>query len=139
MGFKNLTKYAFICCQFNVVWQIVHQPGSWCSEGFLSVYCCMAFCTLKSQLDSDRSILTGIYFSIRSLIYSGAVPLNTLHVLNGILYNALKCTGSKYSWNKTGVIYSLWRARVTRRAAQFCTRRRRFVRKRGVVYNNALP
>ena len=43
MGFKNLTTYFFTCCKFNTVWQIVPQRANWCSEGYLSVYCCVAF------------------------------------------------------------------------------------------------
>ena len=31
---------------------------------------------LKSEYDSDRGILTGIYVSIRSLRYTGAVPFH---------------------------------------------------------------
>ena len=72
--------------------------------------------TLKSEKNSDRSIGIGIYFSIRSLRYIGAVPFSTLNVRNRILYNDLKRTGSQGSWNKTGVIRSLLRVRVPKRA-----------------------
>ena len=125
MGFKNLTKYV-TCCEFNVVWQLVPKPGSWCSEGFHSVHCCMAFLYLQKCIGLRSEYSHGIYFSI----ISDQILFYTLDVRNWILYSDLKRTGSQCSWNKTGDICLLFRVHVTRRAAQF--------RERGILYNNAL-
>ena len=95
--------------------------------------------TLKCEYDSNRSILTGIYFRSDRLETLMFFSFSTLNVRNRILYSDLKRTGSQCSWNKTGVICSLLRVGVTRLVAQFCTRCRRFVRERGVLYSNALP
>ena len=84
MDFKNLIKYVFTCCEFNVVWQLVPQPD-------VSVW---LLGTFKSEYDSDRSIITGIYISLR---YYGDVPFSTLNVKHRIFYSDLKRTGSQCS------------------------------------------
>ena len=42
-GFNNLIQYFFTCCKFNIIWQLIPQPGSWSSECFPSVHCCLSF------------------------------------------------------------------------------------------------
>jgi len=139
MGFKNLTKYVSSCCEFYVVWQLVTQPGADARKDPSPYIAVWLLGTLISKEYSDRRILTGIYFSIRSLRYTAAVPFSTFNVRNRMLYSDLKRTGSQCSWNKTGVICSRFRVRVNRRAAQFYTHCRRLVRERGILYSNALP
>jgi len=85
MRFKNITKYVFTCYEFNVVWQLVPRPGSWCSEGFLSVHCCMAFwypqkwIGLRSELShwyifflSDRLDTVVLFHSIHCMYETGS-------------------------------------------------------------------
>ena len=65
------------------------------------VHCSMAFWHPHkwTRLRSHQSH-SCIYFWIRSLRNSDAVPLSTLNVWNIILYSYLKCTGSQCSWGE---------------------------------------
>jgi len=132
MGFKNLTKYVLTCCKLSVVRQLVPQPRSWCSEGSLSVYCCMASWNPQKWIGLRSEHSRSIYFSIKSLRYTGAVSSSTLNVWNRIVHSNLKHTG-------TGEIYSLLWLGLTRHSAQFFTRCGRFFKEKAIVYSNALP
>jgi len=134
MGFKNLTKYVFTCCELYVFWQLVPQSGSWCSVTISLLILQYGFLVPSNVNRTQIGGSSLVYASIRSLRYTGAVPFSTLNVGNRILYNDLKRTRSQCSWNKTGVIGSLLLLRVTRRVAQLCTRCRWFVRERGGYY-----
>jgi len=91
MYFKNLTKYVFTCCEFNVVWQLVPQPESWCSEGSLSVHCCMAFWypLLRIGLRSEHSHL---------YIYFRSYRLDTLVLFHSVLW-MYETWSNRVIWN----------------------------------------
>ena len=75
MGFKNLTTYFFTCCKFNTVWQIVPQRANWCSEGYLSVYCCVAFWYRRTWM--------GIKIDAFPMVYTfGSDRLQTVVLMN---------------------------------------------------------
>jgi len=99
-----------------MVWQLIPQHGSRCSEGSVSLRTFLYGFLVSSKVNRTR---IGTF----SLVYSygsdrlDTVPLSTSNVRNRILYGDLKRTGNQGSWNKTGVIWSLSRVRVTRLAA----------------------
>ena len=93
-----VTSGSHVRYKFNMISNLFQSPRAAARKDFSPCIAVCLFCSLKSEKDSDRSILTSIYFSISSLRYSGAVPLNTLNVWNRILYCDLKRTKKTHIW-----------------------------------------
>ena len=80
MSFKNIQNMSLLAASFMWFGNSFHSLGADARKDLSPYIAVLLLGTLKSEKDSDRSILTSIYFSISSLRYSGAVPLNTLNV-----------------------------------------------------------
>ena len=79
MGFKNFTKCFFTCYKFNMIWKFISELGSWCSERFLSIHCCVTF-WYRSKVNSTQ---IGAF----SLVYSfGSDHLDTLVLFHSVLW-----------------------------------------------------
>ena len=134
MGFKNFTKYVLKCCEFNVVWQLVPQYGSWCSEGFLCVHCCMAFLYPQKWIGPNTH---------HSQWYTFFDQIAKIRWCCSTQY--IECTKQNLvQWSETYrkpvhlepnwcYIFPFFSVRVTKCAAHFCTRCRWFVRDRRIV------
>ena len=94
---RTLQNMSLLAASFICLGNSFHSLGADGGKDLFPYIALWLLGTLKSEQDSDRSILTGTDFSIRSLRYTGAVPFSTLNVRNRILYNDLKRTGSQCS------------------------------------------
>jgi len=80
VGFKNLLNISLLAA--SLIWfdDVLHRLEADARKDFSPYIVVWFFDTVKSEYDSDHSILTGIYFWLRSLRYSSAVSLCTLNV-----------------------------------------------------------
>ena len=60
-----------------------------------------------------RSSRLFLHLTIKSCIYTGAIPCNALYVINDILYSILSAIGSQCKSRSTGVIWSYFPVDVT--------------------------
>jgi len=116
------------CCKFNVVlgtystaWELMLRRISLCTLVYVFF--------VPSKVNRTWIRAFSLVYIFQSDRLDTVVLLHSIHWM----YETGSCTGI---WNvqETDVICSLFQVRVTRRAAQFCTRYKWFVRDRGILY-----
>ena len=137
---RTLQIISLLAASLTLFSNLFHILGSDTQKDF-SPYIAVWLFLNRQKWTGIRSEHSHWYIFVDQFAWIQLVPFSSLLWMCGsgsctVIWNV------REAWNKTGVICSLLRVRVTRRAAQFCTRSMWFVRDGGGgrgSYRNYLP